>query len=676
MKRLSIILLFLLISFSLVSGIEQATAADPSPENQTTIFLPIVMKPPLPYTVSGTVRDDTAAPLPDVAVIDANGNIAITDSEGNYSLPVPAGTNTILALKPGYTFTPEEKNLAISASLVGENFTAALGCGDVMVNGGLSYSGGGWNFPSADAWNFSTAGTDPSVFHSADRSGRTGVLAAWSPPAGFGGSDSYAVSQVYNLPSDADSVTLGMWIYQLSTAADNDHQYIRLLNGNTNGFIADLLWTRANTGSWTYVEYSLNAYLGQSIKIRVGVVSDSNTAGATAMYFDDVSLVVCKSASPVSSCANLLVNSGFEDITGWLYQPPQTIPPSYTNAHAAYGVWSMRTGIPLGNPVENSTSEVYQDVTIPLTATSPTLSMYVYTTSSEPSSAPANLSEQPTLGSPWGMLAPTNDIQYAYILDGSGNTLKKLFWWSADNHPTWTYLEFDLSEYVGDSIRILFGTFNDAGAGVSAMYLDEVRLETCPSPTPIPGPGCYEALNNRSFENSSYWTIPATIYPAGYTTHQAYSGNRSMRAGIIDPAHNRYSFSDFYQKVKIPASADSASLTFWVWTKSLETSARSSAPANFPLLSTGLNISQLQFDPASADLQYLLALDQYGNILGNSWVWSKLWDYRAWKKVSLDLSDFTGDTLRLQFGVYNNGDYTDHVTYMYVDDVSLIICDP
>jgi hypothetical protein len=277
---------------------------------------------------------------------------------------------------------------------------------------------------------------------------------------------------------------------------------------------------------------------------------------------------------------------------------------------------------------------------------------------------------------PNGVLVPTNDTQYAYIKTTGGATLERLFWWSADNHPAWTYLEFDMSAYIGQTVRLLFGVYNDNGAGVTAMYLDEVRLETCPSTTPPPGPGCYEALNNRGFENSSYWTIPATAYAAGYTTHQAYSGSRSMRSGIIEPNHNRYSFSDFYQKVKIPASADSADLTFWVWTKSLESSARSSMPANLPLLSTGINISQLQFDPTSADLQYLLALDQYGNILSNSWVWSKLWDYRSWKKVSVNLYQFRGDTIRLQFGVYNNGDYADNITYMYVDDVSLIICDP
>jgi hypothetical protein len=199
-------------------------------------------------------------------------------------------------------------------------------------------------------------------------------------------------------------------------------------------------------------------------------------------------------------------------------------------------------------------------------------------------------------------------------------------------------------------------------------------LETCPSTTPTPGPGCYEALDNRGFETSSDWVIPATVYPAGYTTHQAYSGNRSMRSGIIEPVHNVYSYSDFYQKVKIPGSADSATLTFWVWTKSLESDARSSPTANLPVFPTGINITQRQFSPSYSDLQYLLILDNYGNILTTKW--SELTDNRAWKKVTKNLSAYNGDTIRLQFGVYNNGDYADDITYMYVDDVSLIICDP
>ena len=74
---------------------------------------------------------------------------------------------------------------------------------------------------------------------------------------------------------------------------------------------------------------------------------------------------------------------------------------------------------------------------------------------------------------------------------------------------------------------------------------------------------CVEGITNGGFESAGDWEIPLTGYPAGYTTAAAYSGDRSMRVGIVEPADDIYSYSSARQAVTIPADTISATLRFW-----------------------------------------------------------------------------------------------------------------
>jgi bacillopeptidase F (M6 metalloprotease family) len=49
-------------------------------------------------------------------------------------------------------------------------------------------------------------------------------------------------------------------------------------------------------------------------------------------------------------------------------------------------------------------------------------------------------------------------------------------------------------------------------------------------------------------------------------------------------------------------------------------------------------------------------------------------DDRRWIPYHFDLTAYAGQTIKLYFGVYNDG--WDGVTAMYVDDVSLKLCAP
>jgi hypothetical protein len=174
---------------------------------------------------------------------------------------------------------------------------------------------------------------------------------------------------------------------------------------------------------------------------------------------------------------------------------------------------------------------------------------------------------------------------------------------------------------------------------------------------------CVEGIANGGLESDGYWEVPVTAYPASYTAAVAYSGNRSMRVGIVEPTDNVRSYSSARQMVTIPAGVISATLRFWIYPVSGE-AAVLVVPAR-PLASTA------QESALSSDAQYVLVLDE-----NDRWIGTLLWQLRddqAWTFHQFDLGCYAGQAIKLHFGVYNDGQ--DGVTAMYMDDVSLEMCD-
>jgi hypothetical protein len=186
-----------------------------------------------------------------------------------------------------------------------------------------------------------------------------------------------------------------------------------------------------------------------------------------------------------------------------------------------------------------------------------------------------------------------------------------------------------------------------------------------PSPTPPPAPpGCTERIANGGFESTGDWVIPATVKTAGYSPALAHSGTRSMRAGIVAPDPPLHSYSSFQQTVTIPSNATSATLRFWLYPRSSGTTAQGGPTRPVP--------ATVQRALHMGDAQYLLILNQSG-----AWIGTAFWERRsdnAWVSRQYDLMGYAGQTIKLHFGVYNNG--YGGITSMHVDDVSLQVCAP
>ncbi len=82
------------------------------------------------------------------------------------------------------------------------------------------------------------------------------------------------------------------------------------------------------------------------------------------------------------------------------------------------------------------------------------------------------------LGKPFGRESYSNDFQYLIILDEYLNLIQVLDN-DLHNSRSWEYFTFNVSNHIGRTIWVEFGTYNDGDYAKSAMYLDDVVLDVC-----------------------------------------------------------------------------------------------------------------------------------------------------------------------------------------------------
>lgn len=171
------------------------------------------------------------------------------------------------------------------------------------------------------------------------------------------------------------------------------------------------------------------------------------------------------------------------------------------------------------------------------------------------------------------------------------------------------------------------------------LLLSGVRLSTSAAPA---GDDCTELLLNGDMESDQGWEFPVTAATGGYSTDVFHSPGRSARIGITSAA-NVNSFSSLRQAVSVPAG--SHLILSW-----------HSYPLSQP--------------PDANDQQSARLLRPDNTVLRT--VWSGLRDDAAWLECSYDVSQYSGQNLKVYFGVRNDGQ--GGKTALYVDDVHLQLC--
>jgi len=168
---------------------------------------------------------------------------------------------------------------------------------------------------------------------------------------------------------------------------------------------------------------------------------------------------------------------------------------------------------------------------------------------------------------------------------------------------------------------------------------------TPPTPTPAssPMPVCRDLVVNGGMETGSYWNLSHAMY----TAYQRHSGQYALFIGLTTPLTGTV-WSTASQTVTLPSTLHSAQLTYWRWLASNDPAGDEQLIA---IRAGGATIRTLEaFNPA---------------INHQQWISNTI-------DLTTDLLPRAGQAVELSFKVKNDGDSS--LTYMRLDDVSLVVC--
>jgi hypothetical protein len=159
-------------------------------------------------------------------------------------------------------------------------------CSDILVNGG---------FESGDfepGWSRLSLNPLPAIVSSPVASGIYAARIGAATISGTLTQTAYSsFEQALNIPANVLTATLSFARYRWSGDVISDTQYAVIIDqdGQTHYLISE----RASAPVWVTADFDLQAYAGQTIKLRFGVVNKGDSNGSTGMAIDDVQAQIC-----------------------------------------------------------------------------------------------------------------------------------------------------------------------------------------------------------------------------------------------------------------------------------------------------------------------------------------------------------------------------------------------
>lgn len=368
-------------------------------------------------------------------------------------------------------------------------------------------------------------------------------------------------------------------------------------------------------------------------------------------------------------CFELVLNGGFELVNSVWFIAPSLNPGVYDNSQAFAGNYSMRLGnIDTANV--NSQSRVEQRINLPASANSIVLSFRYY----------GRIDGNPVGG---------DDRQYLDLYNAETNQFLARPFEAKNNDRIWLGVQYSLTAFRGQQIRLTFGVDNDGVDARIAMNIDQVSVYYCtttptvatatptptrtPTPTPtsthfatfvptfwptsipptwtpIPGPpgSCVDMLPNGGFESNAGWSFGQNPIPGQFVSNPRHSGARAVQLGNPPGYRNdAHSFSSIRQLVTIPAGAAAVELRWFHWYGTQE------APSD--VIAVGTDRQELIL--LNQDLSTLAVLHRTRRNDG------------GWVQEVTDLSPYRGRTLYIYFNSFSDGNGLR--TWMYLDTVQL-----
>ncbi len=154
--------------------------------------------------------------------------------------------------------------------------------GDIIQNGGFEHD---------SAWLFMDTPVDGRYSTAKAHSGNRSALVGITDPA----QDQFAyssVAQKVTIPANATKATLSAWVYPLSgDIPSGDVQVTMILDANFR-VVRQLSTMLKNDQTWQEQSFDVTDFRGQMIYVYFGAVNVRVNGKVTAMYVDDVSLIV------------------------------------------------------------------------------------------------------------------------------------------------------------------------------------------------------------------------------------------------------------------------------------------------------------------------------------------------------------------------------------------------
>lgn len=123
-----------------------------------------------------------------------------------------------------------------------------------------------------------------------------------------------------------------------------------------------------------------------------------------------------------------------------------------------------------------SYSSVQQSVTIPATAANATLGYWLYPTTT--GTRAGKLTPPPYVPtSEQDKVQLSNDVQMMLVFDQQGKQHTLMF--QREAFGRWAYYEMNLNAFIGQTITLYWGVFNNGTGGITGMYLDDAQLTYC-----------------------------------------------------------------------------------------------------------------------------------------------------------------------------------------------------
>lgn len=379
-----------------------------------------------------------------------------------------------------------------------------------------------------------------------------------------------------------------------------------------------------------------------------------------------------------NDCREALQNGDMEADGGWIF-PVTAATGGYSTDVAHSPVRSARLGITTAANVM-ATSSMRQTITLPAEGHM-VLSWYAYPLS------------RPRDGA---------DLQMASLFNANATAELRRLWSDVRDDEMWLRCQYDISSFRGQTVTVYFGVRNNGLNGKTAMYVDDVSLQVCsqppvivegcavsvtptptatptpsptdtptptpsptpsltitptptttatprptatPTPSPTPGPLCRQLIRNPEFEEGDGYAgwHQNLLLTSTFTDTLGIGRTAAWFGGAEVVTHA------LYQDITIPADTTTAQLSY-LWALNPPTFDAPLAPGEALTLTL-----RRPDDTVLADLQV---------IDGRS-------ERRRWRKTTLDLSSFVGQTVR--FHALAQTEAT--TTSWYLDRVLLFTCE-